>query len=167
MSIIIKICEIHGELIRDQVRLIKATTKIGNPYTYYKCKKCSYEYEKKHYQNNPDKKQEKHIKYRKNHLKKVRLYQKKWQSKRRKEKPEYVNKMNMIYYHRNNEKMRLNRAKYRYGIKPEDYKRMYDDQKGMCKICNKENPDNKSKFLVIDHCHSSESKGIMKIRGLL
>lgn len=59
-----------------------------------------------------------------------------------------------------------------YGITPEQYQEMFDKQKGLCRICNKPETvkDRRQKAirnLAVDHCHESEAKGIMKIRGLL
>lgn len=45
----------------------------------------------------------------------------------------------------------------KYGIELEEYDKMYNDQKGCCKICNKS-----YKLLNVDHCHST---GL--VRGLL
>jgi hypothetical protein len=45
----------------------------------------------------------------------------------------------------------------KYGIEIEEYDKMYLDQKGCCKICNKE-----YKLLSVDHCHNT---GL--VRGLL
>ncbi len=50
---------------------------------------------------------------------------------------------------------RNRQLKCRYGITLEDYNEMYKKQKGLCKICNK------SKRLVVEHCHKSG-----KVRGL-
>lgn len=51
----------------------------------------------------------------------------------------------------------------RYGITPEDYQRMFDEQDGKCAICGKtENLFGTSERLHVDHCHKS---GI--VRGLL
>jgi hypothetical protein len=156
---IVKNCVHHGFLKENEVCNDK----------YKTCKKCKNKWHRNWCKNNPERVKELSIKSLKQPhcINRRKKYQNKWQAKRRKEKPEYVNKMNMIYYNRNLEKMRLQRAKYRYGIEPDVYKKIYNDQQGLCLICKKENPDNKSKFLVIDHCHFSESKGIMKIRGLL
>ena len=46
-----------------------------------------------------------------------------------------------------------------YGITPDDYNRMYEDQKGCCKVCG--NQSGNTKF-HIDHCHDTG-----KVRGLL
>ena len=49
----------------------------------------------------------------------------------------------------------------RYGITPEDYDRMLEEQGGGCAICGK-TPEEEGKNLGVDHCHST---GI--VRGLL
>lgn len=58
------------------------------------------------------------------------------------------------------ESMYFSQAKRRYGIKREDYKELYQKQKGVCAICRE--PCRKNKRLSIDHDHSSG-----KVRGLL
>lgn len=47
--------------------------------------------------------------------------------------------------------------KSKYNLKIEDYEKMYKEQKGCCKICNKQ-----VDILAVDHCHNT-----LKIRGLL
>ena len=49
---------------------------------------------------------------------------------------------------------------YRYGISPEQYLQMYNQQDGKCLICGKE-PD-KGKYLSVDH-----DKETGEVRGLL
>jgi hypothetical protein len=54
-----------------------------------------------------------------------------------------------------------------YGITPEDYKRMFDEQNGVCAICSKPetNLDYRTKELrrlAVDHCHETNI-----VRGLL
>lgn len=48
-----------------------------------------------------------------------------------------------------------------YKIKPEDYNRIYDNQKGRCKICDIPQSELK-RSLSIDHCHKTG-----RVRGLL
>src|SRR5699024_1480674 len=63
------------------------------------------------------------------------------------------------------EETRRAHLKYRYGIEPEDYDRMLEQQDGRCAICQRE-PDHQNTrgrgVLFIDHCHNSNA-----IRGLL
>lgn len=49
------------------------------------------------------------------------------------------------------------RLKTRYGITPEDYDRMFKEQRGQCAIC-----EVKKDKLDIDHCHNTKV-----VRGLL
>lgn len=49
---------------------------------------------------------------------------------------------------------------YKYGISPEQYLQMYQEQGGKCKICGKELPD--GEYLHIDH-----NKDTGEVRGLL
>lgn len=51
---------------------------------------------------------------------------------------------------------RRNKTLRQYGLREEDYNRMFDEQQGKCKICNSE------ATLVVDHCHIT---GV--VRGLL
>lgn len=51
---------------------------------------------------------------------------------------------------------RRNKTLSKYGLSTLDYNKMFDEQGGKCKICNKELK------LVVDHCHNTG-----KIRGLL
>lgn len=51
---------------------------------------------------------------------------------------------------------RKNKTLSKYGLTKETYNNMYDDQKGLCKICNQ------NLTLVVDHCHTSNI-----VRGLL
>lgn len=46
-------------------------------------------------------------------------------------------------------------------ITKEEYKEMYDNQKGLCKICTNP-PTGFKKTLCLDHCHTT-----LKVRGLL
>lgn len=64
------------------------------------------------------------------------------------------------HYYINNGKVKLSKS---------DYKKMYDEQNGKCKICNQteigqcfKSSKQKLKRLAIDHCHKT-----LKIRGLL
>lgn len=70
------------------------------------------------------------------------------------------------YYEERNtpEKNRIDRLK-RFDLTPEDYERMYNEQQGKCKICNKFyelKAETSNKILHVDHCHSTG-----KVRGLL
>lgn len=94
--------------------------------------------------------------------------------KREKIIPKYklleMNNYNKKWKKNNYEATRSMTLKYSYGITIEDYNQMFEQQKGLCLICNKpETIRNKRagkvgeiKNLVVDHCHKTG-----KIRGLL
>ena len=42
----------------------------------------------------------------------------------------------------------------KYGITPDDYDRMLDEQVWKCAICNRR-PEEKEKRLAVDHCHKT------------
>jgi len=61
----------------------------------------------------------------------------------------------------NPDKVKNTELRKMFGITLEDYNRMYGQQKGCCKICNKHSDDEKQ-ALAVDHCHTTG-----KVRGLL
>lgn len=76
-------------------------------------------------------------------------------------------KRTRAYYQKNPEKILLHRAssgrqeayyrQWAYGLSGEDYKKLWDNQKGLCGVCKK-----LLKKPVVDHCHESG-----RVRGLL
>lgn len=76
------------------------------------------------------------------------------------------NKLALTRYHKNKEKYnkarRNSTLKRRYGITEDEYFKMFNAQKGKCKLCGKTKPRKGAKHLIIDHCHSTG-----KVRGLL
>lgn len=58
-------------------------------------------------------------------------------------------------------KQRLSRLWSRYGLKPEDYVNMFEEQNGLCAICDRP-PKTVLTPLDVDHCHTTG-----KVRGLL
>lgn len=74
-------------------------------------------------------------------------------------------------YHRDNKKQlretnpdRIRDSRYRsmYGITLANYNALLEEQNGMCAICGRPPGDGRSKYLHVDHCHTSK-----KVRGLL
>ena len=66
---------------------------------------------------------------------------------------------------KNKQKVWENKLQYRYGIKKEDYDKLFANQNGCCAICGTANPSAKSKkhkYFSVDHCHQTG-----KVRGLL
>lgn len=61
---------------------------------------------------------------------------------------------------------RNNTLKYKYGINIKEYNKMFENQKGLCAICNNSeirlNNRGNIRKLCVDHCHKTG-----KIRGLL
>lgn len=55
---------------------------------------------------------------------------------------------------------RRSALKSKYGMTLEEYEEMFDQQGGVCAICEQQEPQNK--LLAVDHCHQTG-----KIRGLL
>lgn len=45
------------------------------------------------------------------------------------------------------------RMRFRYGLEPEQYAQMFEDQQNKCAVCNKENGDTKGTKLYVDHDH--------------
>ena len=73
-------------------------------------------------------------------------------SARKRSKYRYKDNPEIVWKHK---------IKNKYGISPEDYDRMFLEQKGVCKICGSL-PDSKHGRLHIDHDHSTDT-----VRGLL
>lgn len=89
---------------------------------------------------------------------KIKQYRKKYTSK-----PEVKKKYRELHqkYRQNNpEKHKWYKNKWRYGITKDQYDKMFQTQKGLCKIC--EHEPRTGRTLVIDHSHKNG-----KVRGLL
>ena len=88
---------------------------------------------------------------------------KKRSKKYREEHPEKIKQMRQNYKERRKdiryETDRKAHLKRKYKITEEDYKKMYEQQKGCCAICQKQIEFRK---LCVDHSHKSN-----KVRGLL
>ncbi len=74
---------------------------------------------------------------------------------------------NKIWADKNKEKIattsRLTHLQRRYGLTPDDYLAMYEDQGGCCAICGSDEYRGEDKCsFAIDHCHNTG-----EIRGLL
>ena len=85
-------------------------------------------------------------------------------------KPNYCKLCSKDRREKNPELRNLNAKLKRYNLQLENYEKMINEQKNLCKICNKpETKIQKGKIadLSVDHCHDWEKLGIMKVRGLL
>jgi hypothetical protein len=69
----------------------------------------------------------------------------------------HVAKMRANPNHHKNQ--RASSLRNSYGITPEDYERMYEEQEGRCGCCGE---PSKETYLCVDHCHSTK-----EVRGLL
>lgn len=74
---------------------------------------------------------------------------------------EYIKAKQLLYRKNNPEKSKGIDLYQSFGIRFEDYKKMYDDQKGCCGICERHSTEFR-RSLAVDHCHDTG-----KIRGLL
>ena len=80
------------------------------------------------------------------HNEECRKKRKKVENRRSRPKGKYVQ----------NPKYNLKRKlKSRYGLTPEQYWTMVDEQDGRCAICNRTNNNKKTKTLVVDHNHKT------------
>jgi Recombination endonuclease VII len=64
-------------------------------------------------------------------------------------------------------KIRDNQRRHKYGISPEEYKQMLDEQNSCCAICDEDlitdlTREQYTHKAVVDHCHITE-----KVRGIL
>jgi len=80
--------------------------------------------------------------------------------KYRKKNPELYRKASAKHWAKLNDKKKHSNWLKRYNLKHEEYLKMFNDQKGCCKICKQ--PCSSGMNLSVDHCHSTG-----KIRGLL
>lgn len=103
----------------------------------YSCKVCRREKSKKWYKENPDK------------VRKLIDDTKDYRKQ---------------YYSRPDVKLRhrLTRVKREFGLEPEEYLKMFEEQNHKCFICGNEETSVKNKNLSVDHCHKTG-----KIRALL
>ena len=87
-------------------------------------------------------------------------YESKYQRYRRKHR-EKCREYSRDYYNKHKQAWPKYNLQARYGITPEDYDRLYEEQQGGCAICGKHQSKLK-KALSVDHNHKTG-----QIRGLL
>jgi hypothetical protein len=122
------------------------------------------EYDKK----NKEKIKQQHIDYKKTHADEISLYQKQYAALNKdaiKNYPSNASEIRKEVYksYRINNKDSIRNRKYvkNYGITLDQYNKLFDEQKGCCKICGT-HQDELDKKLVVDHCHETNI-----VRGLL
>ena len=83
-----------------------------------------------------------------------------------KENPERAKEIRNLSYKKTYTKnkyaegVRKHTLKTKYGITPDFYQMVWEQQKGLCAVCGK--PEKSKKRLAVDHCHKTGN-----IRGLL
>lgn len=80
---------------------------------------------------------------------------------------ETINAKQREYYHANRDSYRNAALIKRFGITLDDYRRMLDEQSGVCAICSQgeratDRRTGRIRALAVDHCHASG-----EVRGLL
>lgn len=148
------LCPIHN---------IKRTS-VGIKKSFLKCKICAKEKLKSWREKNKEKVKSQSIRRRND--------RQEWIKKDRKNNPKKWQEYSLKGYSLH--KIRYVKASIcrRFNLTLEQYENMFKYHNDKCAICNKpetRKPKNSKKVynLCIDHCHKNESKGIMKIRGLL
>lgn len=112
---------------------------------------------KERLKNDPER-QEKYREYRREYRRK---YYAKYKSKYTLKRTVRLKKQRLKNPDKFHLKDRKNQLKKKYGITIEMYDNLYEQQKGLCKICLKQK-EKKDRYLHIDHCHKTG-----KVRGLL
>ena len=159
---IVKVCKIHGELKLEEV--------IYKNENNMRCKECHMESVRKSHDKNREEKNALIRERRKNdpeYAEYKREQSRKAQQKRYSEKKDHMNAVAKAWRDRNPEKQKNIAYKTRYGITFDEYKRLFDLQGGVCKICKEpetalDNFGKEGKVLSVDHCHDSKI-----VRGLL
>lgn len=159
---IVKVCNIHGELRLKDVRYL-------NP-NNMRCKECAYERSRISRDKNRDEYNASIREKRKNdpdYAEYKRRQSRTAQRKRYVEKNEHMKAVAKAWRDRNPEKQKNFAYKTRYGITFDEYKRLFELQNGVCKICKEpetalDNFGKEGKVLSVDHCHDSKI-----VRGLL
>lgn len=162
-----KICQKHGLLSEADtaVEMAKWTTNEGEKKErpYLRCRLC---------------KREKDIKWSKLHKSEKIEYSKKWKKENKEhynewvkqdrlKNPEKYRKWAKISRERAGKMRSLKESLSLRNISLDEYNKMFEEQKGLCAICNLPESRRSRKGdsicrLTIDHCHASE-----KVRGLL
>jgi hypothetical protein len=165
---IVKICKKHGELTLDQVGPYRnKPNKDGTQPTHYICRLC-----RKDKRDLQPKRINANSKYEKinNSYKSLNCSYCK-ENKKIDEFNKY--QLKTKYLKCKNCESKMNRHYYifaTYKLTNEEYEKLLKEQNNVCKICGKyETAKLKGviKRLSVDHCHTSEKNGQLKIRGLL
>lgn len=161
-EMIIKSCDIHGELKPSQVYYRNQNN--------IRCKKCSYEISKKYRQENKGSINEKIRIKRKENLEyadKIRKRDREYQNSKYHEKREEILRKRREFNEKNPEVVRSTNLRKMYKMTIDEYEKMVKDQDNKCKICRMpetaiHQKTKEIKRLSVDHCHATK-----KVRGLL
>jgi len=161
MTEIVKICQKHGPLIREQIYEHSRKDRPGSKTK--KCRLCHLE---------------KNTRYREKNRAKLSVSTKDWQNKNRehynawarehrKSNPKKYSEAQKKYRRQNAEKIYLSSLKYLYDIEPSEYQKVLAAQNDLCAICKqpeirRSRTAGKVSKLMLDHCHKTA-----KFRGLL
>ena len=100
-------------------------------------------------------------------VEKRREMYKKYEKTKRKRDPEKHKAYHKAYREKNKDKRKNGMLLWRFNITLEQYNAMHEEQKGLCKVCGKEesakkNNSEEPRKLAVDHDHATG-----KVRGLL
>ena len=124
---------------------------------------------KEYYQKNKDTILSRQKRYVSENKSKIKVYSREWQRANKDKvnlKSKKYQQMNREkcralcreYYQKNKEKIRCIRLKYFYGLSPEDFQKLHENQNGLCPICKL----SLGSDMHIDHDHTTN-----KVRGIL
>lgn len=99
--------------------------------------------------------------YYRKHRDQLRAYSREWQRRKRAEQPEIERQKRRAKYIRtySPEKAAARNRRAKYGLGPDQYIRLFNEQGGVCAVCQHETP---WRSLDVDHDHMSG-----RVRGLL
>lgn len=165
---IVKICKIHGELTIDQVgRYRNKIYKNGTRPIHYNCRLC-----RKDKRDLKPKRINANSKYEKINNSSKSLY---CSYCKENKKVDEFNKYQLKtkYLKCKNCESKMNRHYYilnKYKLTQDEYEKLLKEQNYVCKICGQHETAKLNgiiKKLAVDHCHTAEKNGVLKIRGLL
>ena len=138
---------------------VKARSRLPRKLTLEEKRAAHAEYMRNYIANNPEQREKQNARSRAYQKAHPELYEK---------RRDYI-----LDWHKQNpvpgDRKRRNEMRSLYGLSPDDFKRMHDEQQGKCKLCGSEQSGFKKRAwkwqigtLSIDHCHDTG-----RVRGLL
>jgi ribosomal protein L37AE/L43A len=156
---IVKRCKLHGDLRKHEITYIT--------YQNMRCRACDRDSSKRSRINNPETSKYYQRKRRLDNLEEFRKRDNEYKKKDYKERKDVYQERSKKFYQNNKDKVRNYRLKKEYGITLEQYNKIFEEQKGLCKICGSAESAISSytkeiKFLAVDHNHTTK-----EVRSLL